>query len=388
MEYAALARNGVCNVPTQCSAGDWDDCGAPQAASEGAGKLLNVLSASVDVLIRNCTALNLTLQSQATLGVVDSVFDPPLDTASMRTVSPPSCGTRVAGEELCDPRANCTLAASGGVHCACVGGLRYKPGAPEDGTECLADTQLSMQVFSQTLSAKIRKPSDRSQRVSIQVQASGEKPFEAPYVLSMRWILARDADSLSPRVHASASWDSPVDLVYSLHGFHVKWNRALGNASLDLDRATWKFSAAQDIALQLDAVCSSQQQPCVSDGDMIVMDLSLASPAGSLALATVVTIIDSYVSCDNSKVTVIPNEVTLPRSSHLVVRFLANDADNMPVNYTQGEIEFRWAGQLFPSTWARGRNEYIADVPRQWTDIGGQYELTVGIRHSWNLLLN
>jgi hypothetical protein len=120
---------------------------------------------------------------------------------------------------------------------------------------------------------------------------------------------------------------------------------------------------------------------------MIVMDLSLASPAGSLALATVVTIIDSYVSCDNSKVTVIPNEVTLPRSSHLVVRFLANDADNMPVNYTQGEIEFRWAGQPFPSTWARGRNEYIADVPRQWTDVGGQYELTVGIRHSWNASL-
>jgi hypothetical protein len=89
MEYAALARNGACNVPKQCSAGDWDDCGAPQAASEGAGKLLNVVSPSVDVLIRNCTALNLTVQSQGMLGVVDTVFDPPLDTSSMRMVSPP-----------------------------------------------------------------------------------------------------------------------------------------------------------------------------------------------------------------------------------------------------------------------------------------------------------
>jgi hypothetical protein len=190
MEYAALARNGACNVPKQCSAGDWDDCGAPQAASEGAGKLLNVLSASVDVLIRNCTALNLTLQSQATLGVVDSVFDPPLDTASMRTVSPPSCGIRVAGEELCDPRANCTLAASGGVHCACVGGLRYKPGAPEDGTQCQQDTFIDMQVLSKLANTRVRKPSNNTgaPSMTIDVRAFGEQPFEAPYQVTLTLI--------------------------------------------------------------------------------------------------------------------------------------------------------------------------------------------------------
>jgi hypothetical protein len=62
----------------------------------------------------------------------------------------------------------------------------------------------------------------------------------------------------------------------------------------------------------------------------------------------------------------------------------ANDVDKAPIKYTRLEMEFRWNGKLFPCTWARGRNRYTAEVPKQWVDIEGEYTLTVAIRTGWN----
>ena len=120
------ATNGRCNVATgDCSDGDYEDCATP-APAVTEGKLLNVRSKNAEALIGpGVTVMNLSISSAQELGVLNSTFEPPLD-SSVPTVQPPRCGKRVAGEPLCDPRALCQPRLSGGVQCTftCGAGSR------------------------------------------------------------------------------------------------------------------------------------------------------------------------------------------------------------------------------------------------------------------------
>jgi hypothetical protein len=98
-------------------------------------------AAELQLAIRGCTVSNLPImvadQPKITIGIVNSKFTPALDPA-VPTLQPnnnnppdpdPHCGAEIAGAPLCDPRAACERAPSGGVQCACTGqGLRDKAG--------------------------------------------------------------------------------------------------------------------------------------------------------------------------------------------------------------------------------------------------------------------
>jgi hypothetical protein len=300
----------------------------------------------------------------AAAAAVDSVFDPPLDTASMRTVSPPSCGTRVAGEELCDPRAACTLAPSGGVHCACDGGLRYKPGAPEDGTQCQQDTFIDMQVLSKLANTRVRKPSNNTgaPSMTIDVRSFDEQPFEAPYHVTMTLIPA-DVAKLQRDPSANVTTVAPQVLGPTRCTAITSLGAALSNTSFDMDQHALKYSASKAQTLRINANCTADQ-PCVSDGDTIDTELSLDAPDGGAPVKVKIrTVIESILSCDNSRVLALPADIIVSRATRIRLKFFANDVEDAPVRYTRGEVQFRWAGKSFAAVWVPGRNEYVADVP-------------------------
>jgi hypothetical protein len=62
----------------------------------------------------------------------------------------------------------------------------------------------------------------------------------------------------------------------------------------------------------------------------------------------------------------------------------ANDVDNLPVNFTRAEISLIFAGLNVPIQWSRGSNEYIADVPTEFTGQPGRYDLVVSASNAWN----
>jgi hypothetical protein len=95
------------------------------------------------------------------------------------------------------------------------------------------------------------------------------------------------------------------------------------------------------------------------------------------------TVIESILSCDNSRVLALPADIIVSRATRIRLKFFANDVDDAPVRYTRGEVQFRWAGKSFAAVWVPGRNEYVADIPSQWTEVEGEYALTVSIRNGW-----
>jgi hypothetical protein len=168
-----------------------------------------------------------------------------------------------------------------------------------------------------------------------------------------------------------------------MHGYHITWGAALSNASFDMDRDALKFSASEEKTLQINANCTADQ-PCVSDGDIVDTELSLDAPDGGAPVKVKIrTVIESILSCDNSRVLALPADIIVSRATRIRLKFFANDVDDAPVRYTRGEVQFRWAGKSFAAVWVAGRNEYVADIPSQWTELEGEYALTVSIRNGW-----
>ena len=119
------------------------------------------------------------------LGVVASSFDPPLPD-SLVTVRPPSCGKVLAGEYVCDARAECKTSASGGVVCTCAGdGLGTKAGTAADGQVCQHESRVGMLVESRSAVVQATKPSTGTEHLAIQVRAEGESAIAPAYSMRM-----------------------------------------------------------------------------------------------------------------------------------------------------------------------------------------------------------
>jgi hypothetical protein len=92
-----MSTDGICDLDFHCrrTGGDYLDCGTAAPADAGPfGKLLSVRSAEAEVLIRGCTVHNLTVASVVPLGVVNSTFEPPLDSGRVRNHSLRGCQRR------------------------------------------------------------------------------------------------------------------------------------------------------------------------------------------------------------------------------------------------------------------------------------------------------
>jgi hypothetical protein len=386
------AGNGLCsgaNVASCPKGGDWLDCELPLPADAGPfGRLLNVRSEQVEVLLRRCHLQNLTLHStvrmRVPIGIVNSTFDPPL----ARTLAPPTveptadCGISVAGAPLCDPRAKCEGQESGGVHCTCVGGgLHDKPGIFPDGQHCQGETRVDLLIQSQRILLVLRKPSSQNEKIQILVQATGEAPLNVSYNVSM----LRTTSVLPIKPISSHNW-SQVDEM-QLDGYRLFLLGLLRNA-FDLDGSAQRFVDSFVLQLGVSLNCTAGA-PCIADGDSVTTAVEVGHMSGHSTIllsshVSIVAQVEAIVSCEHSIVGIYPNDQTeLVATSKMKVWILAKDIDGLDVNFTRGDIAIRWDGQELPYSWERGSNAYNADIASALFSTPGTFELTVVLSNGW-----
>jgi hypothetical protein len=365
---------------------DWEDCGGTPPPGAGPfGKLVNVRSPQAELVVRGSTVTNLTLKSVNLVGAVNSTFDPPLYPHNKFVQPHPGCGVLLAGETLCDPRAHCVLAQTGGVECACSGiGLRDKDGSLTDGRQCVQDSQMRMLVQSDIFSIRLHKPSTSKsgQRVQILLQAEGERAIMMDYNMRTTYTSASGGASVSS---TSKEWEQLHDRAFSFHGLHIAWDRPpSADSELDLDGAATRLTAAKTFVVDFSADCYGLQ-PCTRDGDSFETVLAVTARSDSTYLhsaVTIATVIECLLSCNHSKVWVERDVVTM--STPFRVQLFANDVDNFPVSFTRADISLIFRGRNIPMQWTRGFNRYVADVPAELTSQPGLYDLVVNVSDAWS----
>jgi hypothetical protein len=339
------------------------------------------------LVVRGCKVTNLTLKSLGLFGAVNSTFDPPLDPS--QAVHPnPGCGTVVAGEALCDPRALCVTRKGGGVECACAGkGLKDEEGSHPDGRYCSQDTQIQMLAQTESFTLQLRKPSrvasNSSKRVEIVLQAQGESALRVGYTMHVAQSSA-DKEAWS-RSNASLEWSFAFleNSTFSFGGFRMTFDRPPSNdAVLDLDKALQRFSAKTTFLLDLSADCHGES-PCIEDGD--AFHVGVTGIVDTLRSAVSITaVVESLLSCERSTLWLEPDAEIVPTSSQVRIRLKAYDVDGLPIRQTRVDVEFRFGGQALPVQWSRGSNEYIADALPTLTEKEGDYELAVRAVNAWS----
>jgi hypothetical protein len=397
--------NGVCEAGRACPLNsDYRDCGTPPPSQQrraitpergeyDGGSLLKVSSKKVDVVIRGCKIGRLVVDSVPTMGVVNSTFDPPLSwslpmplgrNVSTSTLAAGACGILIAGEELCDPRALCVPRATGGVQCSCTGlGLSVTPGMYPDGQFCTQKSNMTLLLQSTVSFLSVSKPTRGLSFVDVLLVATGETSFPAPFGMTMQ----RSPAEQSVSTFAQPAVFATIKDTQELDGHHVIWEpppSALQQVSLN--RQARKFSDDKLYRVRIAIECNSLQKQvpskCAADGDTFETVVT----TGTEAQPTSVTIraqVQAMVSCDNSKVELIPTENTVPKSAEIRVIVKAMDVDNIPVSRTRGDIRFRWNNDYFPHNWESGSNTYVADVPADKTERPGTYLLTVTVHNGW-----
>jgi hypothetical protein len=351
-----------------------------------------------DVLIRGSTLVNLPIEpcsdptfakfERGTLGVVNSTFEPPL-AASVATVQPPDCGVAAAGERVCDQRAHCEAAPSGGVRCSCVDeGLRYKPGVPEDGRQCEQDAALRTALESESVTIAVAKPGSLTNRtLSLIVEAHGEAQLAVAFSVTM----TRQEASSGAVIAANGSIrvDRPS---ISAFGLHLEWKQPAPAPTwhADLDGSQLKFADTLRHEFTVRLACPSDEQSCATDGDVITTVVQLVSVGSTPSLNNlssavhVSTQVQSLLSCRRTQVRSEPDSEHVSSSTPIRVQVFANDVDNLPVSFTRAEINLGFGGRNFPMQWSRGMNEYVAEVPAELTAQAGSYILTVSASNAWN----
>ena len=160
--------------------------------------------------------------------VVSSSIEPPLDNATLQYFQPEGgvCARVVANEQMCDPRALCEVRQAGGapsgVQCLCVGdGLRYKPGAPEDGRQCEQDASLRAMLGSESAVIAVVKPASRTNRtLTLIADAHGE----AELTVAFNVTISRFEASSGAVIAANGSIRIDQRSV-SAFGQHVEWRQ-------------------------------------------------------------------------------------------------------------------------------------------------------------------
>jgi hypothetical protein len=358
------------------------------AADSDAGVLLlNALEQS-EVLISGCTVKDLELRSLGTLAVVNSSFEPPLNASVAPAVRPPNCGTFVAGERLCDPRASCEPRPSGGVQCSCSGeGLQDKPGMTPDGRVCIQATSVEPHFLARTLSAEIRKPGN-GEAIRLHVQVKGESTVTLVLSASMTHTSAvLEGHAFSEALNPSRNWSRLDAKQISHYGHDLLWDvPPSADAELQLDAAADLLSATRDYSFQLRVDCDGKQ-PCAADGDTVETIITIgsaATPSSSRSEMRLVTLVQSFLSCLHTRSRIEPDWESVPISTPIRVRLYAYDVDKLPVSFTRAEASLVFGSQVIPMQWSRGSNEYVGTVPAEYTERPGLYDLVLSASSAWN----
>jgi hypothetical protein len=366
--------------------------------------LLNAAFSSSRVLFRGCRVENLGIQvSNQTerLGIVDSIFSPPLE-PTIPIVQPPplgpGCGVQLAGERLCDERAVCELMQSG-VKCSCDGtGLRYKPGIPEDGRRCEQDAAMSAMLQSEVLVMTIMKPGSYSRQLKLILDAQGEEAFAVHCNITVARFGLQTGNSFAPILaNTSTMTDSSAVLAF---GQHIEWKDQPPRASwdADVDGSAFRYRDVKTYAFAVHLDCNGNRANCASDGDVLETVVRFASSEGQMqSQVTIQTNVQSLVSCDNtrSRVFVTVGGLLLEADwvvaeSRLEVHLRAMDVYNFEVLYSKAEIELEWSSGsstgLLNTTLntQRGSNLYLGSIPMAFTKEPGSFTLVITARQGWS----
>jgi hypothetical protein len=320
------------------------------------------------------------------VGAVDSTFDPPLRPHTFVQPQHGGCGVVIAGEALCDPRAQCSVAQLGGVKCACTGkGLQDADSSLTDGRRCMQDAQMRILVQSESVTLRLQKPStsESGHRIQVLLQAEGEHALRVGYSMCATRTSAVDGAVMAPVANASKAWEQLDNTTYSFYGLHIVWDRPpSADAQLDLNANAARFAAAKAFVLDFAVDCYGAQ-PCAQDGDLLVLSVVARSDSTDLSSGlTITTVVEALLSCYHSRLWVELDVV--PISTPIRVQVSANDADNLPLTFTRAEISLAFGGRRIPMQWSRGSNEYVADVPAELTSQPGAYDLVVNASNAWN----
>ncbi len=368
------------------------------SSAAGSDPLLWLLASSTpdaEILIRQCSVRNLKLQSAAKVGVVNSEFEPPLNSSVFATFQQGECARVVANEQMCDPRAQCDLRLTAGgdpsgVQCSCVGnGLRYKPGVSDDGRQCEQGASLRAVLESESVAITVAKPGSLTNRtLTLIVQAHGEAELNVTFDVSMTRFEASSGALIA--VNGSMRVDRPS---ISAFGLHLEWQQlpppAMWRADLDGSQLKYAGTSRHEFTVRLE--CERSEHSCAADGDDVTTVVLLASNDSlSRSLRSevrIVTNVQSLLSCKHTRaaVSIEPDFKSVPISSSIRVQVFAKDADNLPVSFTRAEISLKFGCRTIPMQWSRGSNEYVADVPAELTAQPGVYDLVVSASSVWNV---
>jgi hypothetical protein len=366
--------------------------------SSSPGKAL--LDCWSDVLIRGSTFVNLPIEpcsnpslakfERGVLGIANSTFEPPLD-ASVATVQPPDCSVAVAGERVCDERAQCDSVPSGGVRCACVAeGMRYKPGWAEDGRRCEQSPRLRAMLSSASLALTVRKVGSfhdpNSTRVLLTTTAEGEEALST----SLRVTVSR-TDAMSGITHASSNPIAIDQPSLSAFGMHLDWDNSTPPAQQTLAKLNgnaYKYRDTQQHGFRARFECAAGSV-CAADGDTISIEISYASPSGERIEASAVKVIgtvQSVPSCSRTGVTIEPSETLLPHSAPITLSFTAVDCDAMPINNAPIDFDVKWDGQPVACERDRGGNgsQYVSTISDSMRQKPGPHTIVVALRDALN----
>ncbi len=360
--------------------------------------LLRLIGSQSQAVMRGCTATNMIVDVRESahpisrsaavnptfqFAAVNSTFKPPLSPLPS-AIQPPDCSAIVAGETVCDPRAECKSRVSGGVECSCVGEeLQYMPGVFPDGKQCQQATRVNLFVQSKTVILKAQKPGNYSKNLAMTVRADGEKTVAIQHSLRITH-LSRSDENLTEV--GNASWPLLNDTLLALHGFALLWDEPPSDDSeVYLNGDARQFTASKSYAYHLRLDCG-KQEPCIADGDRVETVMQIGAPSDSSSMRSevrLITEVEALLSCDRSQAWVEHDVRDLPPRTPFRVRLAAVDVDDLPVKFTRAEINLVLGGRNVPVQWSRGSNEYVTEVPAELTAQPGLYDLVMHASNAW-----
>jgi hypothetical protein len=366
---------------------DCDVQGSPSSA-EG---LVSLIGSRSQIIIRGCNihgmaepvALNAAASdvSPSNLAIVASHFDPPLSlNAAAKALGPPDCGRIVAGQPMCDPRATCTVAATGGAECSCdAKGLRPTVGGRQDGSVCTEAHSLASSLISDQLYVTLSKPGDIDS-IKLQMKARGETQLNVTVSASVS--LYDYAGQLRRRISTDIDMLQEVGLV--AFGQAVLWETDTPQAlwTAFLDKQSFRYEDSRVFTFRVGLTCNlSVTEDCPADGDTIETSISLKTPQAELTSNVALTVsVRGLISCEHTRAWV--DDSSLP----IRIRVLAFDVDRMSINFTRGQFEVLWDNSLLSlrPEGTRGSNEYAMEIPQSVTTGDGAHTIVIRASEAWS----
>jgi hypothetical protein len=365
------------------------------------------------VVLRGCAVENvnvvLQLPEGCKLGIVNSTFESAL--VSNLSITPPTCGDVVADRaalsatppmavRVCDPRADCSMAPTGGVECRCEGtsrrGLSQKEGARTDGSECFQTLVLESSLVSQIVNLKVDKPGSATAPdgktplwLIFKVHAAGEKAFVGMH--TTRVSLHPRPESVRPPSHGSDG--APFGQV-------IQWqNNNTQSIPLPFDPLRSELDIQSRLLITLQN-CSQYGRLCAADGDAIETSLAFVVDSGEISLGqietrvTIRTEVRALPSCMDSSTKlemrtrdgIIYTGPLLHDTSFLQLILTVVDVDKQPISFSTPFMNLTWDGEtISPTKPVADGNSFVftIDMVKRSTASAYQAKLVV---HGWNEL--